>query len=253
MSVGGAVRNPVVQNIRLTPVYLTEALAAAGDVTVPDRDFGIIRLYRDGTLYQLPLKDLPKHKIRLTAGDSVFVDTDYQLEQAQAFFQEQNSLNELRRTARRDAITELNTEVSLRRAALDEARSNYLAQDQLGAVDRDYVYLAGEVKTQSRFPLPLNQQASLADALYEQGGALTETANPSQIYVLRGSPDPADFGAVTAWHLNARNAGNVVMATRFELRPNDVIFVAEQPITRWNRVISQFVPSLINAAAAAAN
>ena len=253
VSVGGAVRNPVVQPIRLTPVYLTEALAAAGDVTVPDRDFGIIRLYRDGSLYQLPLKDLPKHRIRLTAGDSIFVDTDYQLEQAQDFFREQITLSELRRSARRDAIAELDTEVNLRRGALNEARNNYLSQTELGAVDRDYVYLAGEVKTQSRFQLPLNQQASLADALYEQGGALTENANPSQIYVLRGSPNPADFGAVTAWHLNARNAGNVVLATRFELRPNDVIFVAEQPITRWNRVISQFVPSLINAAAAASN
>jgi polysaccharide export outer membrane protein len=253
VSVGGAVRNSIVQPIRLTPLYLTELLAAAGDVTVPDREFGIIRLYRDGTLYQLPLKDLPKHKIRLTSGDSVFVDTDYQLEQAQDFFREQISLNELRRTARRDAITELNTEVSLRRAALNESRQNYLSQVELDAVDRDYVYLAGEVKTQSRFPLPLNRQASLADALYEQGGALTEKANPSQIYVLRGSPNPADFGAVTAWHLNARNAGNVVLATRFELRPNDVIFVAEQPITRWNRVIAQFVPSLLTSAAAASN
>ena len=37
----------------------------------------------------------------------------------------------------------------------------------------------------------------------------------------------------------------LLMATRFELRPDDVIFVAEQPVTRWNRVIDQISPSLI--------
>ena len=42
------------------------------------------------------------------------------------------------------------------------------------------------------------------------------------------------------------------MATRFELRPNDVIFVAEQPVTRWNRVIQQITPSIISITASAA-
>ena len=47
-----------------------------------------------------------------------------------------------------------------------------------------------------------------------------------------------------------RNAANFLLATRFQLRPNDVIFVAEQPVTKWNRVITQITPSLINTAAA---
>jgi polysaccharide export outer membrane protein len=36
-----------------------------------------------------------------------------------------------------------------------------------------------------------------------------------------------------------------------ELRPGDVIFVAEQPVTRWNRVIDQITPSVINLGTAA--
>jgi polysaccharide export outer membrane protein len=50
---------------------------------------------------------------------------------------------------------------------------------------------------------------------------------------------------VVAWHLDASNVVNMVLATRFELRPNDVVFVAEQPVTRWNRVVQQMTPSLI--------
>ena len=80
----------------------------------------------------------------------------------------------------------------------------------------------------------------------------TKTGNPAQIYVLRGSPDPRDFGAVTAWHLDARNAANITLATRMQLRPNDIVFIAEQPVTRWNRVITQITPSLITSVATAA-
>jgi polysaccharide export outer membrane protein len=44
---------------------------------------------------------------------------------------------------------------------------------------------------------------------------------------------------------------NFTLATRFEMRPNDVIFVAEQPVTRWGRVIQQITPSLITTTIAA--
>jgi polysaccharide export outer membrane protein len=85
----------------------------------------------------------------------------------------------------------------------------------------------------------------LADIVYGGGGIPTETGNPSNIYVLRPSNDPAEFGAVTAWHLDARNAVNISLATRMEMRPNDIVFVEEQPITKWNRVVRQLVPSLL--------
>jgi polysaccharide export outer membrane protein len=52
---------------------------------------------------------------------------------------------------------------------------------------------------------------------------------------------------VTAWHLDARNAANFVLATQFELRPNDIIFIEEQPITRWNRAFQQFFPTVFTA------
>ena len=112
-------------------------------------------------------------------------------------------------------------------------------------MQRDYVYLTGEIRKQSRYALPLDNVAHLADALYDEGGGLTTTvADVRQIYVLRGSSDPREFGAVTAYQLNGANAANLILATKFELRPNDVIFIAEQPVTRWNRVIAQILPSL---------
>jgi len=258
VSIGGAVSTPGVIPVTLTPLYLDEALAQAGGTTAANMDYTSVRLYRDGTLYQVPLEALYSNssiqKIPLLPGDSVFVDDTYQLDQASAYFEQQIQLAEYRQDARTAALSQLQAEVNLRRNQLEEARSNYQAQVALDASDRDYVYLTGEVRQQGRFTLPLGRQASLADALYEGGGGLAiETADPRHIYVLRGSDDPMEFDSITAWQLNSRNAAAMALATRFELRPNDIIFVAEQPITKWNRVINQITPSLITTGVSAIN
>ncbi|MCX7561619.1 polysaccharide biosynthesis/export family protein [Sulfitobacter sp. F26204] len=257
VSLGGAVANPTVAPIRLTPLYLDEALAAAGGVASSDLDFASIRIYRDGTLYQIPLEEYLRRgdlqKVRLVDGDSVFVDTEFELDKAQAYFQEQITLAQFRQQGRVQALAELNAEVNLRRASLTEARTNFRDRVEFDAVDRDFVYLTGEVSKPGRFTMPFGRQATLADALYSEGGFSSETGNPSQIYVLRGSSNPADLGAVTAWHLDTKNAANLSLATRFKMQPNDIVFIAEQPITRWNRALKQIFPSIISTANAATN
>jgi len=45
----------------------------------------------------------------------------------------------------------------------------------------------------------------------------------------------------------------MTLATKFEMRPNDIVFVEEQPITKWNRVVQQIVPSLLISGAQAAS
>lgn len=255
VSVGGAVPNPGVIPVTLTPLYLDEALAGVGGTTAANMDYTSVRLYRDGTIYQIPLEELYSNsslkKIPLLSGDSVFVDDTYQLDQASAYFNQQIQLAEFRQGARSTALSQLQTEVSLRRSVLEEARSNYRAQVEFDATDRDYAYLTGEVKQQGRFALPLGRTASLADALYDGAGGLAiTTADPRHIYVLRGSTDPMEFDALTAWRFDVKNIALLTLATRFELRPNDIVFVAEQPVTRWNRTINQITPSIINLTAA---
>ncbi|MEM8654389.1 MAG: polysaccharide biosynthesis/export family protein [Pseudomonadota bacterium] len=251
VSVGGAVAAPTVVPVALTPVTLDTALAAAGGIAVQDQDFASVRLYRDGALYQIPLTTLFERpdllRTRLIDGDAVFVDAQYQLDQAASYFEQQIALTSARQSARAAAVNELQAEVGLRRAELDEARSNYRLRTDLGADNRDYVYLTGEVRIQSRFALPYERTASLADALFNDArGVTVDSGDISQIYVLRASDDPREFGAVTAWHLDARNAANFALMTDFQLRPDDVIFIAQQPITKWNRAVSQLVPSLIS-------
>ena len=248
VAIGGAVANPGLVPVALSPLYLDEALNSVGGIEAPDGS--IIRLYRDGQLYQIPLdalySDQSLARVRLLTGDSIFVDTGTDLNQAQDYFAEQIQVTQLRQAARVAALQELNTVVSLNRAALNEARANYQTRADLDAVDRDYVYLTGEVGTQGRFTMPFGQEASLADALYGQAGGIpVQTGNVAEIYVLRASTVPGETGMVTAWHLDGRNVVNLVLATQFMLRPNDIVFVAEQPVTRWARIIQQITPSLI--------
>jgi len=246
VSIGGAVRTPRTVPVTLKPTNLAEALAAVGGVTVKDRDYASIRLFRDGSLYQIPLRSYLEtpalQKIFLKDGDSVFVDTEFDLDKAQGYFTQQIQLATFRQSARDTALRQLQTEVDLRRGELDEQRQSYRARVDLDAVERDYVYIAGEVGVQNRFTLPFERKASLADALFDKTeGVPNRTGNVSELYVLRAS---ADGRGVDAWKLDALNAANLVLATRFELRPNDIIFVAEQPVTALDRLVSQLAPSV---------
>lgn len=256
VTVGGAVRNAARVPITLVPLTLGDALTATGGIEVQDAEFASIRIYRDGTLYQIPYEDyLARPALReliLRNGDAVYVDVGYDLTRAFEFYKQEVDVIRLRNQARRDAIEIMETEMSLRRSLLQEQRSNFEARTELGAEKRDYVYLAGEVTRQTRVPLPYAQQAVVADALFGEGGFPNNTGNPANLYVLRPSPDPMEFGAVTAWHFDLRNATNLTLATQMQLRPNDIIFIEEQPITRWNRVVQQFVPSLLTTPAAIA-
>ena len=248
VAVGGAVRQSVLVPITLTRPELGQAIVAAGGITVPDEEFALIRIYRDGTLYQIPydeyLSNPGYRNIDLVAGDAVYVDTTYDLDRALQFYEQQLDVITLRQDAQSTALAQLQTEINLRRAALNEQRENFQARTELDAEPRDYVYLAGEVGEQSRIPLPYGRQASLADALYAAGGFELETGNPREIYVLRMN----DSDSVTAWRLNAANVINLSLATRFEMRPNDIVFVESQPITAWNRAVSQALPNLISIA-----
>lgn len=251
--IGGAVAQTALVPITMTRLDLGEAIAAAGGITVPDEEFALIRIYRDGTLYQIPydqyLRNPEFRNTTLLAGDAVHVDTTYDLDRALRFYEQQIEVITLRQQMRSTALSELQTEISQRRAALEEQRANFQARTALDAEARDYVYLAGEVTAQSRFPLPYGRQASLADVLYESGGFEVATGNPREIYVLRASGD----ATVTAWRLNAANAINLSLSTQFEMRPNDIVFIESQPITVWNRAVSQALPSLLTLSNAASN
>lgn len=247
-TIGGAVNKPTIAPITPKALYLEEALQLAGGIADADLDFTSVRLYRDGTLYQVSARDVFKRakQVRILDSDSIFVDTGYNTSEAKTYFEEQITLSNARRAQRAEALNEFRTEFSTRNSQIQASQTNFTKRLELGAVKRQYAYRFGEFKQQGRFTLPFEQTANLADALFDSNGMSTKEADVSQIYVLRRSTDPRELGATTAYHLNGANPIQMLTATVFELRPNDIIFVSEQPVTKWNRVISQITPQLFN-------
>lgn len=68
---------------------LRDALTAAGGLTVVDEEFASVRIYRDGTLYQIPVEMLLEEPSLgnsvLLDGDAIYVDTSYDLTRALQF------------------------------------------------------------------------------------------------------------------------------------------------------------------------
>ncbi|KAB7609836.1 sugar transporter [Amylibacter sp. SFDW26] len=235
VSIAGAVNDPLLTPIKLKQLTLQDAIQTAGGISTPDLEFAVARINRDGKTYQIPLQELRKksslQKIALQNGDSIFIDEDYRIDRARAYTAEQLALTQARTTARKQALDET-----------EAVRASFLQQLELGAIKSDYVFLTGEVREQGRFRLPFENKASLADALYSSRGIQNQNGDPGQIYVLRYKNIPDDK-PITAYHVNGKDASNLLMTTRLLLRPNDIIFVSEQKVTAWNRVISNLLPS----------
>jgi len=47
---------------------------------------------------------------------------------------------------------------------------------------------------------------------------------------------------VVAFHLDAKSPTRLIVADAMELRPNDILYVAEQPIISFNRALGTILP-----------
>ena len=98
------------------------------------------------------------------------------------------------------------------------------------------VFILGGVTPQIFKINPVNRE-TLADVLFTNGGALNaSSAKRSEIYLLRGS------NPVIAYHLDAQSPTRLIVADAMELRPNDILYVAEQPIISFNRTLATIAP-----------
>ena len=98
------------------------------------------------------------------------------------------------------------------------------------------VFILGGISPQIFKINPANSE-TLADVLFTSGGPLgASSAKRSEIYLLRGSKP------VVAYHLDAQSPTRLIVADAMELRPNDILYVAEQPIISFNRALATVLP-----------
>ena len=100
------------------------------------------------------------------------------------------------------------------------------------------IYVLGEVVKPGFLPIT-DQPLTIADALMLSGSLNPESADPRNIFVIRGSYlEPHIF-----W-LNAKTPDRMLLAEHFSLQPKDILYVSSAPATRWNRVLNQLLPTV---------
>jgi len=125
---------------------------------------------------------------------------------------------------------------------LGDLTQNWLLKDgdviNVGDRSRNKVFVIGEVR-QPQSKLMVKGRMTLAEAVGETGGLEGGVANPSEIYVIRG-----DYEAPSIYRLNASSPDALLLATQFELKPRDVVFVSTYRLAEFNRVMSQILPTI---------
>jgi polysaccharide export outer membrane protein len=114
-------------------------------------------------------------------------------------------------------------------------------QLHLGDNSINRIYVLGEVAN----PHVMNYGTStfnLMQALGNAGGLNQDTANAEAVYVIRSTQGQVQQGQ-TVFFLDAKKPTAFLLASRFDLQASDVVFVGPANITRWNRFISQLLPS----------
>lgn len=115
--------------------------------------------------------------------------------------------------------------------------------------DSQKIFIMGEVDAPQVVKID-RAGMSLTEALANAGGINEKEADPTGIFVIRStglanaSIKGHNQSLADVYQLNMKDATALVMGTEFELQPYDVVYVTAAPVARWNRLISQLVPSI---------
>jgi polysaccharide export outer membrane protein len=131
---------------------------------------------------------------------------------------------------------------------------NWLLKDgdviNVGDRSHNKVFVVGEVRQQTARVM-VKGRMTLAEALYGtaapgapneaggQAGLEPQVSNPGKIYVIRG-----DFNAPNIYKLDASSADAMLLATAFQMKPRDVVYVSTYAVVRWARIMNQIVPTV---------
>ena len=119
--------------------------------------------------------------------------------------------------------------------------------------DRKKIYIMGEVLSPQAIRFK-TKNMNLSDVVGSVGGLNQTTSNGNALYVIRGTEN-VETAPIKVFQLDAKSPIAFAIASHFELKPQDIVYVGPAQVTRWNRLISQLLPSatILGTGAAATN
>ena len=108
--------------------------------------------------------------------------------------------------------------------------------------DTQEIYVLGEVLRPLAVTFRSASDISLTQALGRAGGLNPVTSDGKEVYVIRGANNLENTPA-KVFQLDARSPSAFALGDQFRVKPGDVVFVGAAGVTRWNRVLSQLLPS----------
>lgn len=111
--------------------------------------------------------------------------------------------------------------------------------DILNVQDRSFnkIFVLGEV-TKPGSLVMTKKRSTLAEALADAGYITQDRSNPKWIYVMRGESETPEL-----FHLDGSSPDAMLLADRFNLKPRDIVYVDAADVVRWNRVVSNILPT----------
>lgn len=113
-----------------------------------------------------------------------------------------------------------------------------IEEDDLLSVSTDMsnrFYVMGAINKPTTVPFPV-PAPTLADALGAATGLDERRSDPSGVFVFRkGNPD-------LVYTIDLKDPAAILLTQRFPICGEDMVYVTEAPLARWNRLIVQILP-----------
>ncbi len=106
--------------------------------------------------------------------------------------------------------------------------------------DENGIYVMGEVNKPATVIPMKNGRLTLSDAISQAGSINPETSSPKDLYVIRdGRTDKPEI-----YKLDARSPVSMLLANNFELQSQDVVYVDNNELVRFSRVLNLLLPAI---------